>query len=143
MSIGRICCREVFTATADERVLAAARRMAAERVGTLVVLDPARRPVGLVTDRDLVVRVLAAGKAAETTAVGEIMTRDPKVMLEDGPIEAALRLMHAGGFRRVPVVDRDGVLVGILGLDDVLALLGEELTQVGGIVGRPATAQPA
>ena len=143
MSIGRICCREVFTATIAERALVAARRMAAEGVGTLVIVDASRTPVGVLTDRDLVVRVLAAGKAPDAVSLADVMTPAPKVAMEDGPIEAALRLMRAGGFRRVPVVDRNGALVGILSLDDVLALLAEELTQVGGIVGRQTGVRPA
>ena len=122
---------------ADESVAAAAQRMAEKGVGTLVILNQAQRPVGLVTDRDLVVRVLAAGKDPQTTPLGDVMTRDPKVISEEGPIESALGLMRAGGFRRLPVVNRDGVLVGVLSLDDVLALFAEEFVQIGGLLQQP------
>ena len=136
MSVGRICCREVCLAAPDESVLGAAQRMSRQRIGTLLVLDEAKEPVGLVTDRDLVLRVLVAGRDPQKTPIGKVMTRDPKVVEEDSPIEAALGLMRSGGFRRVPVVDRDRRLVGILSLDDVLALLAEELTDIGGLLDR-------
>ena len=136
MSIGRICCRHVDLATADEPVVDAARRLGTQRVGTLVVLNVAKEPVGVVTDRDLVLRVLAAGRDPQTTKIGEIMTQQPKVISEDSPVEAALALMRAGGVRRLPVVDHEGRLVGIVSLDDVLALLAEEFAHIGGILER-------
>lgn len=134
MSVGRICVRDVNLASPDETAQVAARRMAEQRVGTLVVLDAAKRPVGLLTDRDLVVRVLAAAADPGAATVADIMMREPKTITEDGPIESALALMRAGAFRRLPVVDRDGRLVGILSLDDILALLAEEFAHIGGIL---------
>jgi CBS domain-containing protein len=126
----------VNLAAADESVLAAAQRMQGARVGTLVVLNEGREPIGLVTDRDLVTRVIVGGKDPQTTPVGTIMTRDLRTVGEDSPIESALALMRAGGFRRLPVVDGQGKLAGILSLDDVLALLAEELAQIGGVLER-------
>jgi CBS domain-containing protein len=126
----------VNLAASDESVLSAAQRMGKEGVGTLVVLDGRHRPIGLVTDRDLVLRVVAARKDPVTTPIGKIMTHGPKVIDEDSSIESALSLMRAGGFRRIPVVDRKGSLVGILSLDDVLALLAEEVAQIGGVLDR-------
>lgn len=136
MSVGRICCREVDIAAAEERVADAARRLGAQRVGTLVILNAAKEPVGVVTDRDLVVRVLAADKDPHRTQVGDIMTQHPKVISEDSSLEAALGLMRAGGIRRLPVIDHERRLVGILSLDDVLALLAEEFGHIGGILER-------
>lgn len=136
MSVGRICCREVHLAAPDESALSAASRMGREGVGTLVVLDEQRRPIGIVTDRDLVVRIIAAGKDPTTTPVGKIMSRKLKAVDEASPIESALALMRAGGCRRIVVVDRKGKLVGILSLDDALALLAEELAQINGVLDR-------
>ncbi len=136
MSVGRICCREVNIAAAEESVVEAARRLGAQRVGTLVILNAAKEPIGVVTDRDLVVRVLAAEKDPHRTQVGDIMTHQPKVITEDSPLEAALGLMHAGGVRRLPVVDHQRRLVGIVSLDDILALLAEEFAHIGGILER-------
>jgi CBS domain-containing protein len=136
MSVGRICSREVDVAAVDESALEAAQRMGTRDVGTLIVLNPAKAPVGIITDRDLVVRVLAAQKDPHVTRVGEVMTRDPKTVQEDCPIETALGLMRAGSFRRLPVVDHHGQLVGILSLDDVLSLLAEEFAHIGRVLER-------
>jgi len=134
MSVGRICSREIDIAEANETARDAARRMHQRDVGTLVVLNDDRQPIGLVTDRDLVCRVLAPPRDPEATRVREIMTTNPKVLREDSPIEGALGLMRAGSFRRVPIVDASGRLVGILTLDDVLALLAEEFGHIGGLL---------
>lgn len=136
MSVARICLREVDLAEASESVLEAACRMRDRRVGTLVIVDDAGKPVGLLTDRDLVLRVVAAGGDPRATSVDEVMTEHPKTVSERTPIESALSLMRSGSFRRLPVVNDDGKLVGILSLDDVLVLLAEEFELIGGLLER-------
>ncbi|HXY36074.1 MAG TPA: CBS domain-containing protein [Planctomycetaceae bacterium] len=131
MSAGRICVRSVDTASMGESVLDAARRMHARNVGSLVVVDNEQRPLGLLTDRDLVVRVLAESRDPNETMVSQVMTRPPQSVREDMPIEEALGLMRCGPYRRLPVVGRDGRLVGILSLDDILDLLVEEFGEIG------------
>lgn len=131
MSAGRICTREVDTAEVHESVQMAASRLNDRNVGTLLVVGARGEPVGIVTDRDLTVRVLAKGKEALDTNVGEVMTPFPHTIYEDTPIEEAIRVMRSGPFRRLPVVDRDGRLVGVLSIDDVLDLLAEEFTAIG------------
>ncbi|HEX5104372.1 MAG TPA: CBS domain-containing protein [Pirellulaceae bacterium] len=131
MSAGRICIREVDTADVTESVQSAADRMNARNVGTLVVLNPERQPLGIVTDRDLTVRVLARGKDPLATTVGDVMTLFPRTVYEETSIEDAISLMRVGPFRRVPVVDREGKLVGLLSIDDVLELLAEEFRDIG------------
>jgi CBS domain-containing protein len=105
-------------------------------VGTLIVVDDSQDPVGIVTDRDLVVRVLADRKDPEETLVGDVMSRRPATALEDTPIEIALERMAAGGFRRMPVVDHSGKLVGLVTLDDILLLVGDELAHAGKVLAR-------
>jgi CBS domain-containing protein len=134
MTIGRICSREVDTADPEEPVLAAAQRMAARGVGTLVVLDADKRPLGILTDRDLALRVVGVGRDARTTTVSEVMSADVHTAFEALPIEEALRLMRTQSVRRLVVVRRDGALVGLVSLDDVLALLAEELREIGGLL---------
>lgn len=136
MSVGRICTRTVDTADAEETAQAAASRMVERKVGTLVILDPAKRPIGLLTDRDVVVRVLAEVRDPRQTRVAEVMTRDPRTASEKTPIEEALALsmMRAGAFRRLPVVGHDGALAGLVSLDDILALLAEEFAQVAALL---------
>ena len=136
MSVGRICQRVVDSADPTESVFRAAERMHQRTVGALVVLDADRRPIGIVTDRDLTTRVIAGCREPSTTTVAEVMTRNPKTVTEDSAIEEALAVMRSGAFRRVPVVDRDDRLVGLVTLDDVLMLLCEEFTTIGSLLTR-------
>jgi len=131
MSAGKICVREVDIATTDESALAAAQRMHSRNVGWLVVVSNEQRPVGLLTDRDLVVRVIAECRDPHKTLVGQVMTQLPQTVREEATIEDALRLMRCGPYRRLPVVGADGRLVGVLSLDDVLDLLAEEFGDIG------------
>jgi CBS domain-containing protein len=134
MSVGRICTRYVDLADAEETAQAAAQRMRDRQVGTLVILDRAKKPVGILTDRDLVTRAMARGKDPRQTYVDKIMTRNPRTISESAPIEEALALMRSGSFRRIPVTGSDGTLVGLVSLDDILSLWSEEFTQVGSLV---------
>lgn len=140
MSIGSICSREIDLAETPESVLEAACRMRERRVGTLVIVDAVGKPVGLLTDRDLALRVVAAGADPRGMCVGQVMTANPRTVKESTPIEAALSLMRSGSFRRLPVVNDDGKLVGIVSLDDVLGLLAEEFAVIGGLLQREAPA---
>ena len=134
MSVGRICVREVDIVQPGESVQAAAQRMHSRKVGTLVVQDEDRKPIGIVTDRDLTVRVLAKARDPFQTTVGEVMTQCPRTVREDTPLEEALTVMRSGPFRRVPVVSVEGELVGLLSLDDILDLLTEEFGQIRGLL---------
>lgn len=136
MSVGRICIREVDTATPDESAATAARRIHERAVGTLVVVNNESRVIGLLTDRDLVARVLAKGLDPVETLVRDVMTAAPKTVSEDTPIESALSMMRSGRFRRLPVVDSANALVGLVSLDDILMLIAEEFTQVGRLLNR-------
>jgi CBS domain-containing protein len=130
VAIGLICQREVDLVEVGETVQEASRRMAQRGVGTLVVVNEAREPIGIVTDRDLITRVLSSGKNARTTLVGSVMTLRPKRVREETPVEKALSIMRDGQFRRLPVVDADGKLTGIVSIDDILLLLSSELGQI-------------
>lgn len=134
MSIGRICRREVHLADREESAHAAAQRMRDRRVGTLVVCDGDGVPVGIVSDRDLCERVLAEGRDGRKTRVEEVMSSDLATVTEATPIEEVLRYMRAVGVRRMPVVDEGGALVGVVSVDDILALLAEELGRIGELV---------
>lgn len=131
MSVGRICVREVDIAEPDESVQVAARRMHSRKVGTLVVVNEAREPIGLVTDRDLAVRVLAEAADPIGTTIRQVMTRCVYTVRENTAIEEALRIMRAGQCRRLPVVDAAGQLAGLISLDDILDLLTEEFKTIG------------
>lgn len=143
MTVGRLCVRDVDTAEPNDTVQVAAQRMHSRNVGTLVVLDPAEQPIGLITDRDLTIRVLAKGRDGSQVTVDEIMTQDIRSVDEDCPIEAALEAMRAGPFRRVPVVDKKGRLVGLLSIDDVLDLLVAEFQTIGRLLNKECPSELA
>lgn len=101
-----------------------------------MVVNDAERPIGIVTDRDLVNRVVASGKDPSTTIVGDVMTPWPAAVREDAPIEQALECMERGCCRRLPVIDSDGKLVGFVTLDDIMMLLAKETTTIGRLLQR-------
>lgn len=134
MSVGRICVREVDIITMDESAQVAARRMHDRKVGTLVVVNQKREPIGIITDRDLAVRVVAPGLSGVDVPVREVMTSSPTCVREQTPIEDVLVAMRAGPFRRIPVVADDGTLAGVVSLDDILELLAEEFVSISRLI---------
>src|SRR5512147_2582787 len=134
MSIASICNRSVETACAGETALEVARRLTARRVGSVVVVDDQSRPMGIVSDRDIATRLVAAGRDPARTPVTEGMTPMPTTVLESTSVEAALGTMRVGRLRRLPVVNGMDQLVGIVTLDDILRLLAEELKTIEGLL---------
>ncbi len=139
MSVGKICIRTVYTATREESVLEAARRMQRHDVGTLVVVESGARPVGILTDRDILVSCVACGRDPAATSIGTVMTKPIEEVEDSEAIESALARMRAKRLRRLAVVDRARSLVGILSVDDVLQLLAEEFESIGKIFSRPSS----
>ncbi|HEX6883575.1 MAG TPA: CBS domain-containing protein [Planctomycetota bacterium] len=132
MTIAAICQRNLDTADAAESIQSAAQRMGTRNVGTLIVLSPSGRPAGILTDRDVAVRVAGRGRDPYATRVADVMTTELETITEDVPVEEALSRMRARGVRRLPVVDRQGRCSGIVTMDDVLAHLVREF----GVLGR-------
>lgn len=135
MSAGKICVRSVQTALPEETVREAAHRMAQAGVGCLVVIGPDQRPLGILTDRDVVLRCVADERDPDETQVGEVMTAPVDRIHESTPIETALARMEGVDSRRLVVVDDQDRLAGLLALDDVLELLAEEAATIGRLVG--------
>lgn len=148
MKAGDICSRNVVTVREFDDLTAAARLMRQRHIGYLVVIEPklderSVMPVGVITDRDIVVGVVARETDPRSLRVGDVMTRQPVLAREDGSVAAALHQMREIGARRVPVVDRGGALVGVLSLDDVLDSLAEELTEVASSIRRELKVEAA
>ena len=123
---GALCTRILTIARRDTPLVDAARRMREDHVGCVVVADPSPSgdvAVGLLTDRDIVVSVVAMGLDGRALCVSDVMTPEPAVVREDDPLGAVLALMRRRGVRRVPVVSGGGVLVGLLTFDDLVAAL--------------------
>ncbi len=137
MAIREICNREVVIIHRSDTVLDAAKLMRQHHVGDVVVVDERdgmRIPVGIITDRDLVVEVMAAEADRVALRVGELMTTDLAVVKENTGVFEAIQYMRGKGVRRLPVINDSGGLVGILTLDDLLELLSEELTDLSKLV---------
>ena len=128
------------TARPDESVREAARRLAASGIGCLIVVDDQRRPIGILTDRDIAVRVLRRGLEPDTTAVGDVMSDDVSRVTDDFDVVRTLYRMRRDGFRRIVVTDINDRVAGIVSWDDALELISRELTAAAAVAG---TQKPA
>jgi CBS domain-containing protein len=141
MNVGDVCSREVYVARRDEPLAEAVKEMRNRHVGAVVVAEPAGevlRPVGVVTDRDVVLGQLERRKDLFCLSVGDVMTRDPLVLPESAEVADAIDMLSRRGVRRAPVAAENGDLVGIVTLDDLLPLIAEELTALAQLIGRQA-----
>ena len=139
MAIGEMCNREVVIVERETSLGEAARLMRQHHVGDLVVVESregGRRPVGIVTDRDIVLEVVAMDLSPESLRVGDIMGAKLVSVRDSEGVFETIRYMRSQGVRRVPVVDAAGWLVGIIALDDLLELLAEEIGELAKLVTR-------
>jgi len=142
MPIGDICVRDVVTATRHTTVQEAARLMREYHVGDLLIVDGtngSRVPVGIVTDRDIVVAVVALDLDPAMLSVGDIMASDLETVPENEGVFETIQQMRVAGVRRIPVVTRHGSLVGIVSIDDVIQLLAEEMGDLAKLITREQT----
>jgi len=143
MTAGEFCNRTVVVVGKDESVLEAARLMREHHVGDVVVVeerDRDRFPIGIVTDRDIVVAIVAkAAEFLDTLGVGEIMTDLLTTASEDDPLWSVLKLMRGAGVRRLPVIDKAGVLVGIITFDDLVGYVADELNDLVSLLSHEQT----
>ena len=137
MPVGEICNRDVIIVRREDTIFAAAKLMRQNHVGDVVVVDErggSRLPVGIVTDRDLVVEIMATELDQKVITVGDIMIEELVTVKESLGVFEAIQYMRAKAVRRLPVVDEQGALVGILTLDDLLQLLSEELAAIARLI---------
>lgn len=134
IDVGSICQRDLDLIGPDTSVATAADRMRQRSVGSLIVVDGSKHPIGIVTDRDLVIRALADARNADSTPVSEVMTPDIVVATSDMSINSALRLMRDGPFRRLPIVDSEGALIGLVTSDDMLIRIGREFGEIASLI---------
>jgi len=130
LTTGEICTRSVTFALRGTPLNGAARLMRENHVGCLVIVDDSagqRIVVGMLTDRDIVTAVVAPELDPGGLTAGEVMSTDLVTVREDDSLIDLMRTMRRKGVRRVPVVGSQGELVGLVTLDDVLAILAEEL----------------
>lgn len=139
MSISKICNHEVITVKTDTTVFEAAQLMRTHHVGDVVVIKDNQGhpiPLGIVTDRDLVLGIVATELDCRVITVSDIMVRHLSVVSENAGVFETIKIMTAKGVRRLPVVDANGVLTGIITLDDLLMLLSNEIGSLTKLVMR-------
>jgi len=139
MAIGDICTRDTVFTTKESSIAAAAGLMREHHVGDLVVVEEKagrRIPVGILTDRDLVIEILAKGVDINSLTVGDLMIEDLVTARESDGLYETIQRMRAKGVRRVPVVDANNSLIGIVSVDDLLDLLADELSALARLVSR-------
>jgi CBS domain-containing protein len=137
MNVELIFNPNVATVAARTDVVDAAKLMRDQHVGDLIVTEPRGGqtvPIGILTDRDIVVGVIAKRVAPDTVTVGDVMTRNVLTVREDASLEFALREMRRHGVRRAPVVRANGGLVGVIAFDDVIQHLALQLSRVADLI---------
>jgi CBS domain-containing protein len=139
LNAGDICTRVVTIAFPSMAVNEAARLMRDRHVGCLVVVEERtledRVVVGMLTDRDIAIGVVAADRDPHGMRVGDIMSKGVISAREDDSLADLLSAMRRKGVRRVPVVSPQGSLIGVVALDDVLDVLAQEMKAVAEAVG--------
>jgi CBS domain-containing protein len=139
MPIAEICTGDVVVASRETPITEAAKLMRRFHVGDIVVTEEKKGrqvPVGIVTDRDIVIEVLAEDLNCGGLTVGDIMGRDLITVRDCDGIFETIRLMRSKATRRVPVVNDEGALVGIVSVDDLIQLLADELSDLAKLVSR-------
>lgn len=137
MPISEVCNREVVIVRAKDSALEAAQLMRTHHVGDVVVVEDrggTRVPIGIVTDRDLVVEIMAAKLNPAAITASDIMLPELATIKESAGLFEAIGYMRSKGVRRLPVVDDNGGLVGILTLDDLIELLADEMAALAKLV---------
>ena len=137
MTVRALCNHNVATIDRNAGVVDAAALMREEHVGDLIVVEERagrRVPIGILTDRDIVVAVVAKRVAVSSVTVGDAMSTELLTVHEDNGVEHALREMRRGGVRRAPVVDAAGSLIGVLSIDDVIDHLAVQLGHIADII---------
>lgn len=148
MNVGNYCNRNVIITYPEESIQKAAKLMRQHHVGCLVIVkkvaedaagaygseDSWRTPVGILTDRDIVVELIAEELDLNTVTVGDVINQKLLMVNEEAPLSEVLDKMKKKGVRRVPVTNKTGGLVGILALDDLIEFYAEQLSLIVGVI---------
>lgn len=138
MRIADICTHDVIQVAADTSLNEAAETMRKHHVGALVVTEQPngeRIPVGIITDRDIVLAVVAPGVPPETLTAGDVMSHPLVTCREDQELFDAIQTMRQRGVRRLPVLNARGGLAGMVAADDIFTALGSHLRDLGQVLG--------
>ncbi|MEJ2689391.1 MAG: CBS domain-containing protein [Deltaproteobacteria bacterium] len=133
MKVGEACNREVVIIDRKARIVDAARLMRTYHIGDVVVVEErpiGKIPVGIITDRDIIVELIAKEVDFQSVSIEDCMTFELLQAREDDDLRDALERMRAKGVRRIPVVSGNGVLQGILTFDDMIELIAEQVSDL-------------
>lgn len=119
--------------SADAKCIEAAETMRARNVGSIVIAE-GRKPLGVITDRDLVVRVMARNEDPRELTIGEVMSKDPRFVTRTRSIDEVVATMRQLGVRRIPVVDENGDLDGLVSMDDLLLAISDQLGSLAVVI---------
>ena len=139
MPVKDVCIRNVVHVSRETTVHEAAQLMRQHHVGDLVVVDivdDSVRPVGILTDRDIVLSVVAPKLDATVMTVGDVMGDELITCPEEMGVSECIHRMRSKGVRRMPIVNLRGELVGIVSVDDMIEILAEELSEISKLIAR-------
>ena len=139
MSAGEYCNREVVVVSKQEPVSEAIELMRKHHVGDVIVTESTELglvPVGILTDRDIVLEIMAEEVELEKVNIGDVMSYELITVTESTTLIDTIKLMRQKGVRRIPVVNDAGTLQGLLSVDDLLELLAEQLDDIVALIGK-------
>ena len=139
MSAGEYCNRDVVVVSKSEPVSEAITLMRKHHVGDVIVTEETAAgmiPLGILTDRDIVLEILAEDVDLASVTIGDVMSFELTTVTEDTKLIDTIKLMRDKGVRRIPVVNQEGILQGLLSVDDILELLAEQLTDIVNLIGK-------
>lgn len=133
MSVGEFCNRDVVVTDGTTPIPEVAQLMRRYHVGDVLIVErhgEVATPVGILTDRDIVIEVLAKGVEADSVTAADVMSQELFLLNEGEAISSAIERMHARGVRRAPVIDTSSDLVGLMSVDDLIEIMAEQLQQL-------------
>lgn len=139
MSAGEYCNRDVVIVLKTEPVREAIQLMRKHHVGDVVVvetLEDTMVPVGILTDRDIVLELLAEGVDLDAVSIGDVMSYELVTVTENTKLIDTVKIMRDKGVRRIPVINEAGGLEGLLSVDDLLELVAEQLADIVGLISK-------
>ncbi len=142
MPIGDICVRDVITCNRNAKIAEVARLMRQHHVGDVVVTEERKGkqfPVGIITDRDIVTSVVAVKLDPTIFSVGDLVIRQIVTVQEDRAVFETIQEMRKHGVRRMPVVNQEGTLAGIVSIDDLIEFLADEMSALSKLISREQT----
>lgn len=133
MSVGQHCDKKMSLLAQDASILEAAQVMRKNHVGEVVIVEQQADktiPVGIITDRDLVIEIIAMEIDLEQINVGSIVCFEIITVSKDTSLTKALEIMQLHGVRRAPVVDGNGALMGLISIESILKVLSQDMAKI-------------